>query len=103
MIFRRRFSDVIRRQLQLFEREHRGLIEDCIAAERAYNRADRDEAEERYGDYQDLVETGTEALADIRDTYARTLDDETADEYEDAFNRAVRKRLARFALQIEDS
>jgi hypothetical protein len=102
VIFRRRFSDVIRRQLQLFEREHRGLIEDCIAAERAYNRADRDEAEERYGDYQDLVETGTEALADIRDTYARTLDDETADEYEDAFNRAVVKRLPRFALEIEN-
>jgi hypothetical protein len=102
VIFRRRFSDVIRRQLQLFEREHRGLIEDCIAAERAYNRADRDEAEERYGDYQDLVETGTEALADIRDTYARTLDDETAEEYEDAFNRAVVKRLPRFALEIEN-
>ena len=102
MIFRRRFSDVIRRQLELFEREHRGLIDDCIAAERAYNRADRDEAEERYGDYQDLVETGTEALADIRDTYARTLDDETAEEYEDAFNRAVVKRLPRFALEIDN-
>ena len=32
-----------------------------IAAERAYNRAPRDEAEERYGDYVDLVETGAEA------------------------------------------
>jgi hypothetical protein len=28
---------------------------------------------------------------------------ERADEYEQAFNRAVRKRLPRFALQIEDS
>lgn len=101
MIFRRRFTDVIRRQLALFEREHRGLIEDCIAAERTYNRADRDEAEERYRDYQDLVETGTEALADIRDTYARTLDKDTAEEYEEAFNRAVVKRLPRFALEIE--
>ena len=102
MIFRRRLSDVIRRQLDLFVREHRGLIEDCVAAERAYNRADRDEAEERYGDYQDLVETGTEALADIRDTYARTLDEDTAEEYEEAFNRAVMKRLPRFALEIEN-
>lgn len=101
-MFRRRFSDVIRRQLELFEREHRGLIEDCVAAERSYNRAGRDEAEERYGDYQDLVETGTEVLADIRDTYARTLDEETADEYEEAFNRAVAKRLPRFALEIEN-
>jgi hypothetical protein len=102
MIFRRRFADVIRRQLDLFEREHRGLIEDCRAAEAAYNRSDRDEAEERYGDYVDLVETGTEILADIRDNYARTLDDDAAEEYEFAFNRAVLKRLPRFALEIEN-
>jgi hypothetical protein len=101
-MFRRRFSDVIGRQLDLFTRENRGLIEDCVAAERAYDRADRDEAEERYGDYVDLVETGTEILADIRDSYAQTLDDDTAEEYEAAFNRAVVKRLPRFALEIEN-
>src|SRR5207248_8386420 len=48
VILRRRFSDVIRRQLDLFVEDNRGLIEDCAAAERAYNRAPRDEAEERY-------------------------------------------------------
>ena len=78
------------------------MIEDCISAERAYNRADRDDAEARYGDYVDLVETGTEILADVRDNFARTLDDETAEEYEYEFNRAVVKRLPRFALEIED-
>ena len=93
---------MIRRQVDLFVREHRGLIEDCLAAERAYNESDRDEAEERYGDYVDLVETGTEALAEIRDSFARTLDEETAEEYEAAFNRAVVKRLPRFALEIEN-
>jgi isocitrate dehydrogenase kinase/phosphatase len=102
MMFRRRFADVIKRQLELFERAQRGLIEDCIAAERAYNKADRDEAEERYGDYVDLVETGTEILADIRDHFASTLDEETAEEYEHEFNRAVAKRLPRFALEIEN-
>ncbi|MFL5755218.1 MAG: hypothetical protein ACJ77N_02880 [Chloroflexota bacterium] len=102
MIFRRRFSDVIRRQLDLFVHDHRGLIDDCVAAERAYNRVGRDEAEERYGDYLDLVETGTEVLADLRDTFARTLDEETAEEYVAAFNQAVAKRLPRFALQIEE-
>jgi hypothetical protein len=103
VIFRRRpFADVISRQLDLFEREHRGLIDDCIAAERAYDRADRAEAEERYGDYIDLVETGTELLADLRDNFAATLDDDAAEEYEDAFNRAVGKRLPRFALEIEN-
>jgi hypothetical protein len=99
---RRRFADVISRQLDLFEREQRGLIDDCIAAERAYDRADRDEAEERYGDYVDLVETGTEVLADIRDHFAATLDETAAEEYEEAFNRAVAKRLPRFALEIEN-
>jgi hypothetical protein len=102
LIFRRRFGDVIRRQLDLFVRDHRGLIDDCVAAERAYNESDRDEAEERYGDYVDLVETGTEILAEIRDSFARTLDEETAGEYEAAFNRAVVKRLPRFALEIEN-
>jgi hypothetical protein len=98
-----RFGDVIDRQLDLFAREHRGLIEDCVAAEQSYNQADRDEAEERYGDYVDLVETGTEVLADLRDNFAATLDDEeAADEYVAAFNRAVLKRFRRFALEIED-
>jgi hypothetical protein len=99
---RARFADLIARQLDLFEREHRGLIDDCIAAERSYNRAGRGDAEERYGDYVDLVETGTELLADLRDNFATTLDDEAADEYADAFNRAVLKRFRRFALEIED-
>ena len=102
MIFRRRFDDVISRQLDLFEREHGGLIADCAAAERAYDRAHRSEAEERYGDYVDLVETATELLADIRDHFASTLEEQAAEEYERTFNRAVLKRLPRFALEIED-
>jgi hypothetical protein len=93
---------VIDRQLDLFERDQRGLIDDCIAAERAYDRAPRDEAEERYGDYVDLVETGTELLAGLRDNFASTLDETTAAEYEDAFNVGVLKRFRRFALEIED-
>ncbi len=63
---------------------------------------DRDEAEELYGDYVDLVETGTELLADLRDNFAATLGDDAADEYEAEFNRAVAKRLPRFALEIEN-
>ena len=67
------FEDVIRRQLDLFEEECADLIADCDAAERAYDAADRDEAEEKYGDYLDLVETGTDRLAELRDGFA--LDD----------------------------
>ncbi len=89
-------------QLDLFEREQAELIRDCVEAEQAYDRADRDEAEERYGDYVDLVETGTELLADLRDAFKLTLDDDTAEEYEAEFNRAVVKRLPRFGLEIEN-
>ena len=100
---RRRFADVVSRQLDLFAREEAGLIADCEKAERAYDRAARDEAEERYGDYLDLVETATELLAELRDNFAATLDADAAEEYEAAFNHAVLKRFPRFALEIEDT
>jgi hypothetical protein len=99
---RRRFGDVIVRQLDLFEREHAELIRECEEAEDAYDRSERDAAEEAYGDYQDLVETGIEILADLRDNFALTLDEPEADTYEEEFNRGVRKRLPRFALEIEN-
>ena len=104
-MFRRRpFADLVRRQLELFERQEAELIRDAEEAERAYNRAPREEAEACYERYADLVETGTEALADLRDAYMRTLDDEqTAESYEAAFNRAVKKHLPRFALEIRDT
>jgi hypothetical protein len=99
---RRRFDGVIRTQLDLFEREHAGLLRECADAERAYDRAPREEAEERYGDYSDLVETGTELLAELRDNYAATLDEDVAEEYEAEFTRAVLRRLPRFVLELED-
>jgi hypothetical protein len=99
---RSRFGDVIARQLDLFERERAGLVRECEEAEAAYDRAPRDEAEERYGDYQDLVETATELLAGLRDNFASTLGDAAAEQYEAEFNRAVVKRLPRFSLEIEN-
>jgi isocitrate dehydrogenase kinase/phosphatase len=100
MFRRARFRTVIDAQLDLFEREHRDVIDEANERLAAYNRAGRDEAEELYGDYVDSVETGTELLADLRDHYAQTLDD--ADRYLVEFNRAVQKRLPAFALEIEN-
>ena len=100
---RTRFADLIQRQLELFEHEQAALIADCEHAERAYDAAGREEAEERYSEYLDLVETGTDVLADLRDNFAMTMDEEAAEEYEQAFNRAVARRLPRFALEIENS
>jgi len=98
---RSRFADVISRQLDLFERDEADLIRQCVEAERTYDRAGRDGATEVYGDYVDLVETATEALADLRWAYAATLDEDAAAEYQEAFNRAVKKRLPRFGNEID--
>ena len=99
---RARFTEVVARQLDIFVEDNAELVRECEEAELAYDRAPREEAEERYGEYVDLVETGTELLADLRDNFASTLDEDAAEEYEAGFNRAVLKRLPRFALEIED-
>jgi len=95
------FRDVIRRQLDLFVEDETDLLEECREKSRAYERADREDSEEAYGDFSDAVETATEALADMRDRFARTLDEEAAETYEDSFNRAVRKRWSELGLEIE--
>lgn len=101
MIFRRsRFAKLVDAQLDLFVREHRDVIEDVHERLQAYHRAGRSRAEELYGDYVDAVETGTEILADMRDHYARTVDD--PDEYVRVFNRAVEKRFPEYGLEIEN-
>ncbi len=87
MIFRRnRFADVVARQLDVFaEDEAEGLLEEVRDAKAVYDRADRDESEELYGE-----------------RYAATLDEPAAVEYEDAFNRAVRKRWPALGLEIDN-
>jgi hypothetical protein len=98
---RGRFIDLIERQLALFAVEREGLIHDTEAALDAYNNASRDEAEGRYGDYLDLVETGTDELLELRDNYSAMLDEDSAEEYQELFNRIVRKRLPRFGLDLD--
>ena len=98
---RRRFTDVVRRQLELFEREQAALLAELAAAERAYDRAGGDDAEEAYGRYDELVDDGTELLADLRDAYAASLEDEVAADYAATFNGAARKRFPRLALELD--
>jgi hypothetical protein len=104
VIFRRnRFAEVISRQLDVFaEDEASGLLEEVREAKTRYDRADREGAEEAYGDYVDVVESATEAIAGMRWRYASTLDDVSAEEYEEAFNQAVRKRWPALGLEIDN-
>jgi hypothetical protein len=99
---RRRFGDVISRQLDLFAvDEANGLFAEVRERKAAYDRGGREEAEELYGDYVDAVETATEALADMRDRFGRTLDEAAAEQYEEEFNAAVKKRWPALGLEID--
>jgi hypothetical protein len=98
---RSRFRDLVDRQLDLFESETE-LISEAAEADAAWSQADADESEELYGDYQLVADAIGGALHEIRETYAATLDGETADEYRSAFDKAARKRFGRLAAFLED-
>jgi hypothetical protein len=98
---RGRFVELVERQLELFAVEHAGLLEDARSALDAYNAASQDEAEELYGDYVDLIDTARDALLDYRDTYARTLEADAVDSYEEVFNRLTRRRLPSLGLELD--
>jgi hypothetical protein len=104
VIFRRsgRFDELVRTQLDLFAEDEAELLEEAQEADEAQTNADRDEAEELYGDYQLVVDAIADRLLDLRETYAATLEDDAADEYRAAFTRAAMKRFPRFAGLLAD-
>ena len=95
-----RFGELIQIQLGFFTEDNAELIAACDEAERAYDRAGREEAEERYAAYLELVEEGVDALADIRDTYASTLEEDVAEDYERAFDAPGRAAAAPLPLGL---
>jgi len=95
---RGRFGELVTRQLDLFAREYAGDIAEVQRRLDLYNAGDRDEAEELYGDFVDAVDLVKDHLEEIRDTYARTLDEETRESYEREFERMLAKRFPRFEL-----
>jgi len=96
-----RFQEVAERQLALFRQDQAELVAEVEEALGAYDSAGRDEAEERYGEFIDLVDTGREVLVDMRDAFAESLDEEAAEEYRLVFDDLVRKRLPRFGLELD--
>ncbi len=77
------------------------LLADCEAALRAYDDAAGEDAEERYGEYVDLVDEVRDELELVRDGYAASLDEGTAEAYRVAFNDGARRRFSRLLLELE--
>jgi hypothetical protein len=102
VIFRRRsrFHDLVDRQLDLFAADEADLLTEVREAERAWQQAAREEAEEAYGDYQLVLDATGDRLLDIRETYASTLDEDRAGAYRKAFTRAASKRFGHAATVL---
>jgi hypothetical protein len=91
VIFRRKpYAELIQRQLDLVESDDAALLEAVADARRTYSEAHREDAEEAFGDYQLALEALKDRLVEIRDAYARTLDD--PEPYERAFEVAAVRR-----------
>ena len=99
---RGRFHDVVGRQLDLFETDETSLLAEATEADAAWTHASRDESEELFGDYQLVVDELAERLLEIRESYAASLEEPTADDYRAAFNRAASNRFRRYAALLRE-
>ena len=84
------------RQLALFATDAASLLDEATEADSAWTHAPREESEERFGEYQLVVDALSERLYDAREAYAATLDDDAAEEYRREFDRLARKRFRAF-------
>jgi hypothetical protein len=100
MFWRRgRFRDLIERQLGLFSADHAALLQRVAEAKEAYEEAGAEDAEERFGEYMDLVEEAEDDLLALRDTYAESMAARDRRMYEREFYRAAEKRLPSLAAR----
>ena len=91
-MFRRRFSDVVSRQLDVFATDEASMLAEVRDLKAAYDRAPREKAEDAYGDYMDGVDAVKDALVDMRNRFGSTLDGDAVQEYEAAFERGAMRR-----------
>jgi hypothetical protein len=100
-LFRRRFSELVDRQLELYAQDHRDEIREIVAALDQHRTSTSEDAQEAFGDYQDRIDWAAQDLIALRDTYARTLDEQTAAAYTKAFGRGVRRRFPALARAVD--
>ena len=84
---------MIERQLAVFEEDNTELLPTSSWPAAPTSRPGAGEAEERFGDYMDLVEEGEEELLALRDRYAETMAARERQRYEREFLRAARRRM----------
>ena len=104
MRLRRRgpFDELVERQLSLFAADDAELLQEAEDAETAWDAAGRETAEEAYGDYQLVVDAIADRLLDLRESYAATLDPDTADAYRADFAAGAARRFRRYASLVAD-
>ena len=101
-LFRRRFAEVVERQLDLFAADHAGDLGAIEAARDQHRRAAAGDEAEAFGDYQDRVDWAAEDLLGLRDGFAATLDPDGERGYRRAFARAAARRFPELAAAIRD-
>lgn len=99
---KRRFHELVERQLELFATDDADLLAEAVAAESAWNSASAEEAEEAYGDFQLVVDAIADRLLDIREAYSQSLDEAASSEYAAEFTRQATRRYRRYASLLAD-
>lgn len=91
IVRRRRFKDLVRRQLSLFEAEHGALVQQARVALRHSGEATdtRDELE-RFAAFEDLSEDVQDHLETMCDSYASTLGEDVEPRYIREFERQAK-------------
>lgn len=88
---RRRFRDVVRRQLLLFAEDNSQLVSTARTSLKAYHgESNPEDAQEHYAAYDDVSEDIEEFLFEMCERYSRTIDPEKKRHYVDEFHRQAR-------------
>ncbi|MCW2955882.1 MAG: hypothetical protein JWO69_751 [Thermoleophilia bacterium] len=88
---RRRFREVVARQLAIFATDHGALVEEARAALGSYHREpDAQSALESYGEHDELAEQVEDLLDAMYRNFSSTLEGSAAADYRREFARSAR-------------
>lgn len=88
---RRRYRDLVQRQLRLFAQENGALVKTARSKlSRYYETSDPKGAQEHYANYDDLSEDIEVFLFDMCERFSATMDPQHRRHYIDEFNRQAR-------------